>query len=409
MRLAVSALLVVVAACGAVRPAPAPPAPPEPVLRVGTSGDYPPFSVRAADGTYSGFDVEVARAYAAARGRTLELVPFRWPELATRLAAGEFDVAMGGVTVRGDRLVIGTMTAAVARADAILLVRHGDHRRDLDRRETRVAVNRGGHLERVARARFRHAAIVPVDDNRTLPDLLTRREVDAVVVDTLEAGTFDPSAFDIAARLTHDRKAYWVTPGKTALAEDLDAWLLQEERAGTLQRLRAVALRDADVPTLPPEAARVVDLIGRRLLLMPLVAATKRVAGQPIVDASREAAVLDRNAERARGAGLDPAAVRTLLRAEIAAARAVQRVATQDEVHPPSLAALRSAIDAIDVALIRALATARDAGAEPPSRSALTAALRADADVPGCGPAETDAIVAALTPLLPPAAAPKAR
>ena len=61
--------------------------------------------------------------------RRLELVPFRWPELASRLAAGDFDVAMSGVTVRADRLLTGTMTAAVARADAVLLVRQGDETR----------------------------------------------------------------------------------------------------------------------------------------------------------------------------------------------------------------------------------------------------------------------------------------
>jgi cyclohexadienyl dehydratase len=411
LRLLLALVVAVLAGCGPARPPTPPGPPPERVLRVGTSGDYPPFSVRAADGTYGGFDVEVARAYAAARGRTLELVPFRWPELASRLAAGEFDVAMGGVTVRGDRLVVGTMTAAVARADAIVLVRHDDRRRDLDHRGRRVAVNRGGHLERVARGRFREATLVTVDDNRVLPDLLAHDKVDAVVVDTLEAGTFDPNAFDIAARLTHDRKAYWVAPGKAALAEDLDAWLLEQERAGTLDRLRAVTLRDAGVPTLPPDTARVVDLLGRRLLLMPLVAAAKRVAGRPIVDAAREAAVLERAGERATAAGLEPDAVRVLLRAEIAAARSVQRAATPDEVHPPSLAALRSAIDAIDVATVRALAKAHEpaAAAEQPSRSALAAALRADADVPGCGAAEADAIVTALLPLLPPTTAQKAR
>ena len=89
--------------------------PGEAPLRVGTSGDYPPFSERAADGSITGFDIEVAREYAAARGRRLELVPFRWPELAARLAAGDFDVAMSGITVRPDRLLVGTMTAAVAR------------------------------------------------------------------------------------------------------------------------------------------------------------------------------------------------------------------------------------------------------------------------------------------------------
>lgn len=395
-------LLLLAVACGPVRSTTPPAPPPEPVLRVGTSGDYPPFSLRSADGTYSGFDVEIARAYAAARGRTLELVPFRWPELAARLAAGEFDVAMSGVTVRGDRLVIGTMTAAVAYADAVLLVRHGDQRRDLDRRERRVAVNRGGHLERVARARLQHATIVLVDDNRTLPDLLARREVDAVVVDTLEAGTFDPNAFDIATRLSHDRKAYWVAPGKAALADDLDAWLLEQERAGTLGRLRAVALRDAGAPTLPGDAARVVDLIGRRLLLMPLVAAAKRVAGLPIVDATREAAVLERAGERAAAANLDRDAMRALSRAEIDAARSVQRAAAAGDVHPPSLAALRGAIDAIDVTIVRTLASGRGA-AEPASRvtrPALTTALRANAEVPGFGGAEADAIAAALLPLL---------
>src|SRR5882724_6528427 len=78
-----------------------------PPLRVGTSGDYAPFSVRAADGTLSGFDIEVARAYAAERGREIVFVPFRWPELGARFVAGDFDIVMSGVTVRPDRLVAG--------------------------------------------------------------------------------------------------------------------------------------------------------------------------------------------------------------------------------------------------------------------------------------------------------------
>ena len=85
-----------------------------PPLRVGTSGDYPPFSVRTATDDWRGFDVEVAHAYAAARGRAVVFVPFRWPELTAQLAAGAFDVAMSGVTVRADRLLVGTMTASVA-------------------------------------------------------------------------------------------------------------------------------------------------------------------------------------------------------------------------------------------------------------------------------------------------------
>lgn len=374
-------------------------------LRVGTSGDYAPFSVRAADGAWSGFDVAVARAYAAARGRRLELVPFRWPELASRLGAGDFEVAMSGVTVRADRLLVGTMTAAVARADAVLLVRRGATGDATA--AGRVAVNRGGHLERVARARLPRARLVPVDDNRRLPELLARGEVDAIVTDTLEAATYEPGAFVVAARLARDRKAYWVAPGRDALAADLDAWLLERERDGTLARLRAEHLRASDTapaPALPPALARLADRLARRLLLMPDVAAAKHAAGLPLVDPAREAEVVARAVERARAAGLAAGPAEHLVRAEIAAARAVQdAVATgaSRAAEAPTLAALRTAIDALDAAILRDLAAARTAGLPVP-RPAVAAALRTDADLLGFDEAHAGAIAAALAELLAP-------
>ncbi|MEO6029349.1 MAG: transporter substrate-binding domain-containing protein, partial [Candidatus Binatia bacterium] len=341
--------LICGAACSAVRtPADRTPLP----LRVGTSGDYPPFSLRtdtgADAGTYAGFDVTVARAYATERGRALVLVPFRWPELATRLAAGDFDVAMSGVTVRGDRLLTGTLTAAVARADAVVLVRHDEKiAGSFDDPRRRVAVNRGGHLERVARARLPRATLVTVDDNRSLPGLLRDRRVDAVVTDTLEAATYAPGGFTIAARLARDRKAYWVAPGRDPLARDLDAWLLARERDGSLARWRASELHDPRPPSVSPEIARVVDLAARRLLVMPAVAAAKRAANLPLVDPAREATVIARAAERAASAGLDATAARRLAEAQIAAARAVQEATPANAAStvagdPPTLATIRT-------------------------------------------------------------------
>src|SRR5262249_33711259 len=49
-----------------------------PPVRVGSTGDYPPFSERAG-GSWRGFDIEVARAWSHDRGRRLVLVPVRWP------------------------------------------------------------------------------------------------------------------------------------------------------------------------------------------------------------------------------------------------------------------------------------------------------------------------------------------
>jgi cyclohexadienyl dehydratase len=394
------ASLLCLAACSARRHATVAEAP----LRVGTSGDYPPFSERAADGSWTGFDLEVAREYAAARGRRLEVVPLRWADLAARVAAGDVDVAMSGITVRADRLLVGTMTAAVARADAVILVRRDDATTggSFDRAGVRIAVNRGGHLERLARSRVARATLVPVDDNRRLPILLANREVAAIVTDTLEAATF-PDTFAVAAVLAHDRKAYWVAPGRDALAADLDAWLLERERDGYLPRLRIDRLHASDAPGPAPELARVVDLVARRLMLMPEVGAAKRAAGMPIVDAKRESDVIARAVERARAAGLDGTAAEHLARAEIMAARAVQEAARAEGAprppDAPSLATLRGTIDALDAAILRALVGAR-ATAPDVRRPALSAALRADADLLGFDEAHSGAIAAALAELL---------
>ncbi|MGA2487077.1 MAG: transporter substrate-binding domain-containing protein, partial [Roseiarcus sp.] len=47
------------------------------VLRVGATGDYPPFAVRGADGAYSGLDIDAAQALGAALGVKVEFVATR--------------------------------------------------------------------------------------------------------------------------------------------------------------------------------------------------------------------------------------------------------------------------------------------------------------------------------------------
>ena len=386
--------LVALAGCVS-RHAPVSPvsAPPAAALRVGTSGDYAPFSVLAADGTLGGFDVEIARSYAADRGRALVLVPFRWPELATRLAAGDFDVVMSGVTVRPDRLVTGIMTATVARAEAVLAVvasaPSGAGGTDFDRPQRTIAVNRGGHLEQVARARFPRARLVPVDDNASLPALLARREADAIVTDTLELAAFNARCvadatsdatpcLRVADRLARDRKAYWLPLSQAALAADLDLWLLARERSGWLPDHRARVLGDAEAVPLDAPLAALIEHVRRRLSLMPAVAAAKRVAGLPIEDRTREAAVARAAAARATAAGLDTPSFVGFVRREIAAAKAIQRAAPANAPAPFTLDELRRAIDRLDARIVAELG-----GLAPVAASAdsIAAALASD-DVP---------------------------
>src|SRR5262249_14912143 len=152
-----------------------------------------------------------------------------------------------------------------------------------------------------------------------LDEALASGTVDGVVADALELGTLSAARDLVVLRtLSDDRKAYYLRADSAPLAGDLDGWLAESEGDGLLPALRARFLGDGAPPPPPAAVARVVDLVGRRLMLMPAVAAAKRAAGLPIVDAERERAVETRAVARAAAANLEPEPYRALVRAQIA-------------------------------------------------------------------------------------------
>jgi cyclohexadienyl dehydratase len=312
-----------------------PVAAPADTLRVGTSGDYAPFSSGRGAGA-SGFDLDLARAFAAERGDRLELVSFRWPELVADLRAGRFDVAMSGITVRPERSAVGRFSIGVAESGAVALVRdpalHGSLDA-LDEPAVRIGVNEGGHLERAARARFPRATLVAIPSNAAVERAFAQGVVDAVVSDTLEAPHWLEGAPGAEALepFTRDRKAYLVRAERPELASELDLWLLARESDGTLERLRAEHLGQPGPRTALPLAA-LVAAIDERLALMPLVALAKQRDALPLEVPAREREVLERGIaatrDAARDAGRAPPAdeaAAALFRALVLAAKDVQR------------------------------------------------------------------------------------
>lgn len=279
-------------------------------LRIGTSGDYPPFSRFAgpdshALGPVRGFDVELAESLARDLEVGIEWVPFRWPELEARVAADAFDVVASGVTWRPERAVTGWMTRATVVGGPCVVG---------DPAPARVAVNRGGVLERFARARFASAEIVALDDNLALGPALARRRVDAIVTDSFERTHLGvPTGVPFACEAKTDRKVLWIAPARAAeLGPRLDAWLRTHEEE--IDGMRARWL-DGSAPR--SESDHLLDLLARRLAYMPAVAAWKRERGVAIDDPAREAEVLDATRADARHAGLAPEPVAALFALQI--------------------------------------------------------------------------------------------
>jgi len=330
-------------ATASTQPAPAP----KPHLRVGTSGDYAPFSLRGADGALHGFDVEIAEALARDLGFELQWVGFRWPTLQTQLQREEFDVAMGGVTWQPARGVLGYLTRAVARGGPCILG---------DERAARVAVNHGGVLEAWAKKQFPDRQLLIVDSNRTLPDLLASGQVGAIVTDSFERKAFQRPGSHARCEPALARKVYWLPPNHSPLAQRIDDWLrTHRERIEDAQQ-RWFGERQSLGPL-----AHLADLLARRMAFMPLVAGAKAKLALPIEDLPREKLVLDAAAKSARELGLPETEAREFFALQIELSKAVQR--RESEASDLDLSQqIRPALNELGDRIVAAVMEARNAG-----------------------------------------------
>jgi len=385
-----------------------------PPLRVAVTGDYPPLASRTADGDYVGFDVDVARAFAATRGSEIEWVPVSWPELGAALAARRFDVAMTGVTVRPDRSIAGIFTVPVLESGAVVLVRDAALASEeaLAKPGVALSVNAGGHLERVARARFPLAALSALPDNSALRDAFASGVAGAVVTDTLEAPSWRALVPGAAQHgpFTRDVKAYWLPPDRSPLAAELDTWLQQRESDGSLAQLRAQWLGPtaAQRPSAQPALALLAAL-AERFALMPAVAEAKRASGAPVLAPEREAALLasavaaaQSAARRERSPAPEKAALEAFFTALFETSRALQSAVLASAPADPS-----ARVYDLDAELRPALTrvTERIAALLPRLPARLSESAVADdlaarcADLPGFGESERAHVAAALAQL----------
>jgi cyclohexadienyl dehydratase len=140
------------------------------VVRVGTTGDYAPYSFRDLDsGGFKGFDIDVAHRLAADLGVRLELVQATWPTLMAGLQAGKYDIVASGVTITADRAEAAGFSTPYLHPRFVPIIRRRDAARfktlaDIDRKGVRVALQQGTAAEEAGRQVFTHATLDPVLD-----------------------------------------------------------------------------------------------------------------------------------------------------------------------------------------------------------------------------------------------------
>jgi cyclohexadienyl dehydratase len=137
-------------------------------LRVGTTGDYPPYSeLDQATGTYKGYEIDVVTALAADLGVKLEFVPTTWDTLGAGIAADKYDICASGITMTLERLKSVAFTDPYLDSPLVPLILKRDEGkfatwRDMDQDGVKLAVMAGTSAEESAKKNFTKAEIVSV-------------------------------------------------------------------------------------------------------------------------------------------------------------------------------------------------------------------------------------------------------
>lgn len=204
------------------------------ILRIGTTGDYAPFSFWADNqNSPRGTDIDRAESLAQSLGVKPVFIKTSWPTLTEDLLAGNFDIAMSGVSLTKARAAFGFFSAPyhVGGKTAIARCKDAEKFKSLDaidQPSVRVIVNPGGTNEKFVDENIKLATKVLHMDNRSIFSQLVRGRADVMITDRIEvdlqSSLHSKLCSTTTENFTYQEKAYWM-PKELDLKQRVDSWL----------------------------------------------------------------------------------------------------------------------------------------------------------------------------------------
>lgn len=214
-------------------------------LRVGTTGDYKPFTyLNPQTQKFEGMDIDLAEAMGKALGVKVEFVKTTWGNLLPDLLADKYDIAVGGVSVTLERQKKALFSDALMRDGKTPITRCENKDRfqtvsDIDKPGVRLIVNPGGTNEKFARAHIHNAQIDVHPDNVTIFDQIVAGKADLMITDAVETRLQQKLHPELCA--VHPDKPFdfsekaFLLPRDIVLKLWIDQWLHQAVATGQYQ------------------------------------------------------------------------------------------------------------------------------------------------------------------------------
>jgi cyclohexadienyl dehydratase len=210
------------------------------VLRVGTTGDYAPFSSEQ-DAVLSGFDIRLATDLASYLGVSVRFVRTSWPMLMDDFRQQRFDIAMSGISVTTERATQASFSIAYHVDGKVSIARCSEAAKfasleQIDRQNVRVIENPGGTNERFAREHIKHAALILHTDNQTIFGELLAGRADVMFTDGIEVDLqvrrHPALCRTMPLPLTQAQKAILLP--RSGWESDVNTWLTRRLQSGVV-------------------------------------------------------------------------------------------------------------------------------------------------------------------------------
>lgn len=207
-------------------------------LRVGVALAAP-WAMREADGTLTGFEIDVANKLAADMRVRAQIVVYEFDELIPALEGGEIDIVAAGLAIRSERALHVNFSQPYAAGGIALATNSARTSRvqrfeDLDAETYKVAAVESSVAVALARRLLPNASLVTFASTEEASAALVEGSVDAYLEDepvptflALEhEGTID---LPLARPLLQSRSGFAVNKGDADFLAFLNAWIVERE------------------------------------------------------------------------------------------------------------------------------------------------------------------------------------
>ncbi len=211
------------------------------ILRVGTTGDYPPLTYyNPQTKKFSGTDIENAKALGKYIGRKVVFIKTSWPTLSSDLMANKFDIAMGGISSSPERTQQFLQSDPIMKDGKIPLVRCNDIKKydsleKINQLQVRVIENKGGTNEQFAKKYLSKATLTLIDDNLSATQYLLNNYADVMITDRTEALYKQKMIKNLCAShpdhpFTTFDKIYLLPKTSTELLGQVNGWIRMKKK-----------------------------------------------------------------------------------------------------------------------------------------------------------------------------------